>query len=399
MNLWPDAHWLVQIERKFSQSLSPEDLTGEEAKPQKRDAGGEGDASSTIRLLENTDLKVVTADEFFLPKIAPAAETSPFPQTGLGETGNRRAVMTKTFTKDAGKTVAQYQMRGRAAEVGEGEAVYIYAGQGNNFYEKKLRELREEMRRNPQLIYTYNKDFFRLAIDPCLPEEEARKERELSLSKMYSKDKFSSLLVRTKDERLRLPNRLPEEDAEDIRKYPYHEEKAREREMKRNVRDQPPSNGSQDFKKYIKRQEVFSEYPPVNGERLSPVEQERLEREQRQRFLEEERKKLKGDPVVRVKKGYFGEKAYGADRFKDIREGETHKLGLVDYSKREKAKRPVETLEVSYNLRETPGDPSFNPLVRVDDPSQNIQKDEFNFYQGPEVLTRTQVYKPLKDPL
>jgi hypothetical protein len=59
----------------------------------------------------------------------------------------------------------------------------------------------------------------------------------------------------------------------------------------------------------------------------------------------------------------------------------------------------VETLEVSYNLKETPGDPSFNPLIRRDDPSQNIQKDEFNFYQGREVLTRTQVYKPLKDPL
>lgn len=74
-------------------------------------------------------------------------------------------------------------------------------------------------------------------------------------------------------------------------------------------------------------------------------------------------------------------------------------MGFIDVSKREKAKRPVETLEVSYNLKETPTDPSYNPLVRRDDPSLNIQKDEFNFYQGREVLTRTQVYKPLKDPL
>ena len=167
--------------------------------------------------------------------------------------------------------------------------------------------------------------------------------------------------------------------------------------MKRNVRDQPPSNGSEDFKKYIRRQDVFSDFPPVEGERLSPVEQEKIEREQKMQLQQEQRKKLKGDPVIHVKKGYLGQKAYGADRFKDIREGEPQKLGLVDIHKRDKSKRSVETLEVSYNLKETPGDLSYNPLIRKDNPSLNIQKDEFNFYQGPEVLTRTQVYKPLKD--
>jgi hypothetical protein len=98
-----------------------------------------------------------------------------------------------------------------------------------------------------------------------------------------------------------------------------------------------------------------------------------------------------------VKKGYFADKSYGADRFKDIREGDAKKLGFIDYQKRSKSKKPVGELEVSYNLKEEPVDPAFNPLVRIDDPSQNIQKDEFNFYQSKEVLTRTQVYKPLKD--
>lgn len=108
---------------------------------------------------------------------------------------------------------------------------------------------------------------------------------------------------------------------------------------------------------------------------------------------------MKGDAVVHTKKGYLADKAYGVDRFKDIREGDAQKLGLIDVNKREKAKRPVESLEVSYNLKETPGNPAFNPLVRRDDPSLNMQKDEFNFYQGREVLTRTQVYRPLKDAL
>ena len=99
------------------------------------------------------------------------------------------------------------------------------------------------MKKNPNIIYTYNKEFFRLAIDPNVLEEEAKKDLEMSLSKMYSKDKFSSLLVRTKEERMRLPNRLPEEAANDIKKFPYHEEKARERDMK-NGRDIPPTNGN-----------------------------------------------------------------------------------------------------------------------------------------------------------
>jgi hypothetical protein len=30
MNLWPIAEWLVQIERKYSQSLTYEDINGEE---------------------------------------------------------------------------------------------------------------------------------------------------------------------------------------------------------------------------------------------------------------------------------------------------------------------------------------------------------------------------------
>jgi hypothetical protein len=62
MSLWPSAECLIQIERKFSQSLSVEDVSGEEVRQAKRDGSGEGDANRTIRLLENTDLKVVTAD-------------------------------------------------------------------------------------------------------------------------------------------------------------------------------------------------------------------------------------------------------------------------------------------------------------------------------------------------
>lgn len=66
-------------------------------------------------------------------------------------------------------------MRGKQATLPPGEPVYVYAGQKNNFYEQQLRQLREEMRKNPNVIYTYDKNFFRLAIDPNELQEELRK--------------------------------------------------------------------------------------------------------------------------------------------------------------------------------------------------------------------------------
>jgi hypothetical protein len=44
----------------------------------------------------------------------------------------------------------------------------------------------------------------------------------MSISKMYSKDKFSSLLVKTKEERMKLKNKPTEEDILDLINYPYH---------------------------------------------------------------------------------------------------------------------------------------------------------------------------------
>lgn len=46
---------------------------------------------------------------------------------------------------------------------------------------------------------------------------------------MYSNDKFSSLLVKTKDERMKLPKKPGEEDILDLLNYPYHEQQARQK--------------------------------------------------------------------------------------------------------------------------------------------------------------------------
>jgi hypothetical protein len=60
-----------------------------------------------------------------------------------------------------------------------------------------MAEFREKM--DPNAVYTYCKDSLRLSIDPRNVAEEGRRELALSQSKMYSKDKFSSLIVRTKE--------------------------------------------------------------------------------------------------------------------------------------------------------------------------------------------------------
>ena len=51
----------------------------------------------------------------------------------------------------------------------------------------------------PNAIYTYDRNHFNLSIDPHTVEDEKKRELEMSLSKMYSKDKFSSLVIKTKD--------------------------------------------------------------------------------------------------------------------------------------------------------------------------------------------------------
>ena len=54
--------------------------------------------------------------------------------------------------------------------------------------------------------------------------------------------------------------------------------------------------------------------------------------------------------MLAFKKGYFAEQSYGVDRFKDIREGDAKKIGIIDKHKKDGKRRNVEAYEVSYNL-------------------------------------------------
>lgn len=47
-------------------------------------------------------------------------------------------------------------------------------------------------------------------------------------------------------------------------------------------------------------------------------------------------------------------------------------------------------------LKEDKIDPSYNPLIRRDNPTLNVGDKQFNNYQMPEILTMTGITKPLK---
>lgn len=103
-----------------------------------------------------------------------------------------------------------------------------------------------------------------------------------------------------------------------------------------------------------------------------------------------------GDPYIKTKKGYCSDKVTNLDKFTSILEGEPIKKGIIDINKKSKQKRPVQNYEVSLYLKEKINKPAWNPLVRVDDETKNVVDHEFNYYQKPEFLTQTGIYKPLK---
>jgi len=77
---------------------------------------------------------------------------------------------------------------------------------------------------DPNVVYTYCKDSLRMSIDPRSVEDEGRRQLALSQSKMYSKDKFSSLIVKTKEERMKLAKKPGDQDILDLINYPYHKQ-------------------------------------------------------------------------------------------------------------------------------------------------------------------------------
>ena len=74
-------------------------------------------------------------------------------------------VKTKKFNEDEMKNVELYKKRLRKTGVNESEQVFIYSGQKNNWYEKQMKDLREQLQNEKgKSIYTFSQDHFGLTL-------------------------------------------------------------------------------------------------------------------------------------------------------------------------------------------------------------------------------------------
>lgn len=143
--------------------------------------------------------------------------------------------------------------------------------------------MREKINNDGKGIYTYSKDYLGLSIDPKTLDEEAKRELNLNTTKNISQQRFSSLIIKTKEERMKLAKKPGDQDIEDLKNYPYHEQKAREKELKKNTRDMPVHSDKSEFQKYLRKPEYFSTPEVLEGEKISPAERFRIEQEERKR--------------------------------------------------------------------------------------------------------------------
>ena len=218
----------------------------------------------------------------------------------------------------------------KRAVVPDNEPVFMYSGQKNNWYEKKMAEFREKVQNDKSHTYTFAKNHLSLSISPYTADGAKKMEAESSHTLQYGAQKFDTILIKTKEERSKLNKRPDEETISNLQKYPYHEGKVLERTLLKTTRGAPlNSENKQEFLQFIGNIDVFSKPEVLKVDLVTPLERERQLREAKKKEEEDEASKLLGDRAFHLKKAYFGDKTSQADRFHDIREGSPTKKGLL----------------------------------------------------------------------
>lgn len=95
-----------------------------------------------------------------------------------------------------------------------------------NAYETQLQHLREQVRNDPNYFYTYSPEFMSLSVDPYTADEVRRQQEADHKSKFTVPQGFDNVLKRKKEETIRPHKYLPQSAIEDLKNFPYHEEKA-----------------------------------------------------------------------------------------------------------------------------------------------------------------------------
>ena len=162
------------MERKYSDSVTPEDVHGFtlEVKKAKK---GKKIAELAQTMTETTKMNTVNK----LPEVSvmeskgvPGESKPTEENTGMGS-------KTKMFMHSSKRKSPQEhydKLIKTTKELSPGEEVYIYSNQKNNFYELQMKELRQQMQNDKGYFYTYSNDHLGLSIDPVNVEEKKKQE-------------------------------------------------------------------------------------------------------------------------------------------------------------------------------------------------------------------------------
>ncbi|EGR26983.1 hypothetical protein IMG5_203820 [Ichthyophthirius multifiliis] len=398
-DLFPLANDLIGIERKYSDSLTLEDIYGH------------------IVDVKQTKKK---QQQFAATTQAISVDTKNQKQSQLAAAGTIGNLMTiqnelslpKQQNKSLkGKTMYLHQTKLKGTiqkndikiqnvvQIPENEPVYIYSCQKNNWYEKLMREQREKIKNDKIFFYTYSEQYLGLSIDPYNVEDEKKLALTLEKTQLQSKPEFRTVPPKTLEQYKEHPKKPHESIIEDLAQNPYYEQRVKQEESLKFSKERIRDKSKKDFNQYIGHIDVFSLPEILETEKIKPIEKERLEREKKKKEIEKWQKKLKGDAYIHIKK-QMQEHPSQLDKLKGIRDGPALKKGILLKNSRIQNS----TLQLEKQIKDIPSsvfhqEPYQNPVdlfQRKIAPEKAVSPYDFDLYQNPEILTKTCIYKPLK---
>ncbi|KAL4490305.1 hypothetical protein ABPG72_004344 [Tetrahymena utriculariae] len=425
-DLFPVASDLIAMERKYSDSLTAEDIHGIQIEVKKSKKGKQissindlsktqmmgGESKANITYTTNNFLTYGTKEMLSTQQkeqISPTKNNVQIADNSIENEQNE-----SIFNSKKNKTRFMYSVKGKktadnvqirikeTVPIPDDEPIYIYSSQKNNWYEKQKREQRERIRADKHNFYTYSEQYLTLSVDPFNVQDEIKLAETQEKTKLHEKPSFRPVPPKSKDERDGHPKKPHPSKIEELSKYPYYEQREKEEVTLKNTRGEPIKD-RQDFNPYFRQTEIFSNPEVLEAEKIKPVEKEKQEREKKQKEQEEWMGKLKGTKYLYTKRT-MPEHPSQLDKLKGLRDDPAAKKGLLLKNSRLKDT----TLRMDRQLKDIPSSifhhenfkEQVDPFARKVHPEICMSPFDFDAYQNPEIITKTFIYKPLKlDPM
>jgi len=268
----------------------------------------------------------------------------------------------------------------------------------NTVYTTQMEQLRDQARNDPDHFYTYSEKYMSLSVDPYKESERLKEEEMIRRSKFITKDGFKCIVKREPGHYNKHYKQMTPEEIEVMKKYPYHEEQAR---MKNMLNPKEPNSKNQ-FKKYLPKLKngIFNKIETSEEEKLTAVEVQKRASEAKLKARDEFKKKMVvDDPTFHVGLKPIG--IHQFDRHKGLMDQEPIKKSLrlpAKYITNKVVKRDeyLHNLPISFNLSEEKHSKAdIEKLIQLDrkfNPKTSSHDQDFErIRQGNQ---RDFVYKP-----